>query len=74
MSLAEEAGQSSIQNILRGRVDALGDDEHPGLALVWVRVRATALLARLTRRAAASLQIAPGRELWVQVKSVALME
>ncbi len=74
VSLAVEPGQSSIQNVLRGRVDALGDDEHPGSTLVRVSVGATALLARLTRRAAASLQIAPGRELWVQVKSVALME
>lgn len=75
VSLAREPpGRSSIQNVLQGRVDAVADDEHPGLALVRVRVGATKLLARLTRRAVASLGVAPGQELWVQVKSVALME
>ncbi|MFN3617246.1 MAG: molybdenum ABC transporter ATP-binding protein [Aquabacterium sp.] len=74
VSLAEQPGRSSIQNILPGKVEALGHDEHPGLALVRVQVGDAALLAQLTRRAAAELGIAPGRETWVQVKSVALME
>lgn len=60
--------------MLRGCVDAIGDDEHPGLALVRVRVGDAILLARLTKRAAASLGVTPGETLWVQVKSVALME
>ena len=74
VSLAEEPGTSSIQNVLRGCVDAVGDDGHPGLALVRVRVGDAMLLARLTKRSAASLGVAPGRTLWVQMKSVALME
>lgn len=74
VSLAEHPGTSSIQNVLRGCVDSLGDDEHPGLALVRVRIGSSMLLARLTKRAAASLGVKPGLELWVQVKSVALME
>lgn len=74
VSLAENVGRTSIQNVLKGRIDAIGDDEHPGLALVRVRVGEAVLLARLTRRAVAGLGVAPGREMWVQVKSVALME
>lgn len=74
VSLAEQPGTSSIQNLLRGQVDAVVDDEHPGVALVRVRVGPSALLARLTRRAVAMLDVRPGRELWVQVKSVALLE
>jgi molybdate transport system ATP-binding protein len=74
VSLADQPGTSSIQNVLRGRVDAIGDDDHPGLALVRVRVGDVLLLARLTKRAAASLSVIPGKDLWVQVKSVALME
>jgi molybdate transport system ATP-binding protein len=74
VSLAQQPGTSSIQNVLRGRVDAVGDDEHPGLALVRIRVGDSVLLSRLTKRAAATLDVAPGQELWVQVKSVALME
>ncbi|MBK6673651.1 MAG: molybdenum ABC transporter ATP-binding protein [Proteobacteria bacterium] len=74
VSLAEEPGVSSIQNVMRGRVEGLGDDEHPGLTLVRVRVGNSVVLAQLTRRAAADLGVAEGLDLWVQVKSVALME
>lgn len=74
VSLAERPAPSSIQNVLRGTIDAIGDDEHPGLALVRVRVGEALLLARLTRRAVAALGVGVGREMWVQVKSVALVE
>ncbi|WP_204247549.1 TOBE domain-containing protein [Acidovorax carolinensis] len=74
MNLAEEPGTSSIQNVMRGCVDAVADDGHPGLALVHVRLGYAMLLARLTKRSAASLGVVPRRVLWVQMKSVALME
>lgn len=74
VSLAAQPGVSSIQNQLPGVVEAVGDDEHPALALVQVRVGAALLLARLTRRSAEQLGVAPGQRLWVQVKSVALLE
>jgi len=65
---------SSIQNVLDGTVESLGDDDHPGLLLVRVQVGASQLVARLTRRSAAQLGIAPGLPVSVQIKSVALME
>ena len=65
---------SSIQNVLHGVVDALGEDVHPALTLVRLRVGECLLLARLTRRAAHELDVRPGRELLLQVKSVALLE
>ncbi len=74
VSLAEQPGTSSIQNLLRGQIDAVGNDEHPGVALVRVRIGAEVILARLTKRAANALNVAPGREMWVQVKSVALLD
>ena len=75
VSLAQQhPGPSSIQNILRGRVDAIADDEHPGLALVRVKMGDSALVARLTKRSAAELDVRAGQDIWVQVKSVALME
>ncbi len=75
VSLASEPpGRSSIQNVLQGRVDAIADDDHPGLALVRVQVGDVMLLSRLTKRAAASLDVVPGQAVWLQVKSVALME
>lgn len=75
VSLASEPpGRSSIQNVLQGCVDAIADDDHPGLALVCVQVGDVILLSRLTKRAAASLDVVPGQAVWIQVKSVALME
>lgn len=74
VSLAEQPGVSSIQNVLAGTVDAIGDDEHPGLLLVRVRVGAAVMLARLTRRSAAGLGVEVGQAIHVQVKSVALLE
>lgn len=67
-------GRSSIQNVLEGRVEEVGGDEHPGLALVRVDLGGSALLARLTRRAVEEMGIGPGRSVWVQVKTVALAE
>jgi len=75
VSLAQaHPGQSSIQNVLFGRVDAIADDEHPALALVRVKVGDSILIARLTKRAIAELGVRLGQDLWVQVKSVALIE
>lgn len=75
VSLTVEApGSSSIQNQLRGAVDTVVDDDHPAVALVRVRVGESCLLARVTRRAAHALGLAPGLPVWVQVKSVALLE
>jgi molybdate transport system ATP-binding protein len=75
VSLAtDQLGHSSIQNVLNGIVDAIGEDDHPGLALVRVKVGEAMLVARLTKRSASALALKPGKEVWVQVKSVALLE
>ena len=80
LAVVEPQG-SSIVNTLPGAVEDLAVDRHPALALVRVRVGADAtggggvpLLARLTRQSAERLALAPGRAVWVQVKSVALLE
>ena len=73
ISLArEQPGKSSIQNVLQGQIDAMRDDEHPGLVLVRVKAGGTALLARVTKRAVSELALKPGDTVWTQVKSVAL--
>lgn len=74
VSLAEQPGSSTIHNLLHGVVDALGDDEHPSLCLVRMRVGDSVLLARISRRAAALLAVAPGKPFWAQVKSVTLLQ
>jgi molybdate transport system ATP-binding protein len=75
VSLATQRQEhTSIQNHLHGQVDAIADDEHPGLALVRVRVGQSMLVARLTKRSAAAIGVVAGHEVWLQVKSVALLE
>jgi molybdate transport system ATP-binding protein len=73
LSLQHQVG-TSIQNHLPGVVDAMLTDEHPGLTLVRVRVGESILIARLTTRSAHELGIHPGQPIWLQVKSVALVE
>ena len=63
----------SIQTCLPATVDHLADDDHPALALARLNVGASPLIARLTRRAAAELALAPGQSVWVQIKAVALI-
>lgn len=69
----DHPGKSSIQNILRGRIERIVDDESPGLALLRLKVgQQVALLARVTRRSLAELGLTEGDAAWIQVKSVAL--
>jgi molybdate transport system ATP-binding protein len=65
---------TSIGNQLRGRVEAIADDDHPALALVRVRVGGAPLVARLTHRSVAGLALEVGMPVWAQVKTVAMME
>ena len=65
---------TSIQNILPGVVDCIGPDDHPGLLLVRVAIGSSSLIARLTRRSADQLGLEPGKPVFAQVKSVALLE
>ncbi|MBF0163278.1 MAG: molybdenum ABC transporter ATP-binding protein [Magnetococcales bacterium] len=75
VSLAlEHHPHTSIQNILPGVVNALAEDQHPANTLARVLVGETPLVARITRRSAAHLELTPGKPIWVQVKSVALIE
>jgi molybdate transport system ATP-binding protein len=74
VSLARTAPErTSIQNVLEGRIDEVADDQHPSSALVRIRIGRSLLVARLTKRAVSELEVAPGQEVWVQVKSVALL-
>jgi molybdate transport system ATP-binding protein len=69
---------TSIGNQLRGVIEEIADDDHPALALVRVRVgegvNTAPVVARLTRRSADALSLAPGLPVWAQVKTVALLE
>jgi molybdate transport system ATP-binding protein len=73
LALAEPQ-DTSIANTLRGVVHAVVPDRHPAVALALVTVGGVSLMARLTHRSADRLRLAPGVPVWVQVKSVALLE
>lgn len=74
ISLAlQDQQDSSITNRLPGEVVDLVDDTHPAMCLVQVKVGDSTLLARVTQRSADQLGVVPGRQLWVQIKSVALV-
>ncbi len=74
VSLAREPpeGTSILNTLPAVVVDSIGD-AHPALTLVKLRVGDSSLLARVTRRSAHTLAIAPGQSLHVQIKAVALI-
>ncbi|WP_119157029.1 molybdenum ABC transporter ATP-binding protein [Caldimonas tepidiphila] len=64
---------SSILNRLRARYVAEAEADTPAHLLVRLEAGGTPLLARITRRSRDLLGLAPGREVWAHIKSVALL-
>ena len=72
VSIALERPQRiSIQNVLGGRIAAVGD-ERSGVVDVSIGVGATTLRSRITARAARQLGLAPGLAVYALVKAVSL--
>lgn len=69
-----EPHQTSIQNQLSCEIESINADVHPSQALVRLRCGDAILIARITRRAVATLRLVPDMPVWAQVKSVALIE
>lgn len=72
LALAPVTG-TSILNTLPAVVVDSADDAHPALTLVRLAVGESPLLARLTRRSAHALDLAPGQPVYAQIKAVALI-
>jgi molybdate transport system ATP-binding protein len=66
-------GDCSIMNRLPATVISHVAEDHPALALVQLRVGNTPMLARLTRHSAWRLELAPGQQVWAQIKAVAVV-
>lgn len=64
---------TSIQNLLACTVEAVVADTHPAQVLVRMNCGESLLLARITARAASTLELRPGQAVWAQVKSAALL-
>jgi molybdate transport system ATP-binding protein len=69
-----ETQDTSIQNHLKARIETMVDDVHPSQALVRLRCGESVLLARVTQRAVSALNLSEGKEVWAQIKSVAVIE
>ncbi|HEY2623889.1 MAG TPA: molybdenum ABC transporter ATP-binding protein [Dyella sp.] len=65
------AGSSAL-NQIPCRILAMADADHPSQCLVQLDAGGSILLARITRRSWHALGLAPGGEVWAQVKAVAL--
>jgi molybdate transport system ATP-binding protein len=72
LALERPAG-TSIVNLLPAVVTATAATGTPGQAMVQLSAGGVLLLARITERSRRLLDIAAGRELWVQIKAVALL-
>lgn len=65
---------SSTNNQIAARVVELAPADAPAYAMVRLDSGGVPLLARITRRSADRLGLAPGQAVWVQIKSAALLE
>jgi molybdate transport system ATP-binding protein len=70
----EEPRHTSIQNHLPCQIESIVPDAHASQLLLRLRCGPSVLLARITRRAQDTLGLYPGRSIWAQVKSVALVQ
>ncbi|MEP6557363.1 MAG: molybdenum ABC transporter ATP-binding protein [Burkholderiales bacterium] len=70
-----EPQQTSIQNLLRCTVQTIAADAvHLSQALVRLHCGAFVVLARITAKSVAELELREGSPVWAQVKSVAIIE
>lgn len=68
-----EPTQTSIQNHLQAVVESIVEGHDASQALIRLRCGSAPLLARVTKRATHSLQLAPKKPVWAQVKAVAVI-
>lgn len=69
----EESKSTSILNRLKGTITKISEDEHPATELISVRVGTVDFLAQLSKKSVATLHLKPGLEVWLQVKSAAIL-
>jgi molybdate transport system ATP-binding protein len=67
------SGDSSILNILQGRVEQIYRDTKETSALIRIRIGEQVILSRITGRSLDNLQISKGQQIYAQIKSVGLL-
>lgn len=73
LALSEQIDQS-IQNLIPATVDEVVADISPGTSMIRLLAGPTPFLSRLTTRALHTLAIEHGQQVWMQVKSVAIVD
>jgi len=74
VSLAlEQSEDTSIQNRMPAAVREIAQGDHPAVRLVRLDIGGSPLLSRLTARSVDQLRLAPGKTVWAQIKSVAVI-
>jgi molybdate transport system ATP-binding protein len=71
LTLAQQT-DTSILNIFPARVEEL-IEENPAQMTVRLDAVGVPVLSRITRKSAETLELIPGKEVYVQVKTVALL-
>ena len=64
---------SSILNVLSGEIVDIINDQNPAMALVRLKVGKSYLLARLTQKSLQKLALALGQNIWIQIKTAAIV-
>lgn len=64
---------SSILNVLFGKIVEIINDVDPAMSLVRLKVGESYLLARLTLKSLQKLDLILGKSTWIQIKSAAIM-
>lgn len=73
LALAPNHSQS-IQNLIPARITDIAADQTPGTTLVRLQAGQTPFLARLTSRSAHQLGLQPAMRVWMQIKTVAIVD
>jgi molybdate transport system ATP-binding protein len=70
----ERQEQTSILNLLPAEVTEIVPDGHPAARLVKLKIGNTPILSRITARSETALRLTAGKQIWAQIKSVAVLE
>jgi molybdate transport system ATP-binding protein len=69
----EKPHNTSILNLVRAQVVAMGEADCPAHVLVRLDAGGTPLVARITRLSRDRLKLVPGSSVWAQIKAVAVL-
>ena len=73
LSLTKQTG-TSILNRLTATIIELIEGDHPSVQLVRLQIGESFVISRLTTRSLFTMQLTVGKSVWVQIKSVAIIE